>query len=157
MLAYDRQKITADGLPIGYPVSPFLLIPFARNELGIDNRRRRDFNYKISKARIVVEWAFGRLKSRFPALRKLGAVHDMSDIYRAIEAMMVLHNMCQSLGDLPYGESAEPDEDATDEEDMGLDENDEDECQAVEEEYPNLLAAGRAFRLRCLDVICPLS
>ncbi|KAF8608129.1 hypothetical protein BDV93DRAFT_403583, partial [Ceratobasidium sp. AG-I] len=82
-----------------YTLSPLVLIPYKRNELKIDGRRRRNFNYKFSRARIVVEWTFGRLKARFPALRKLGAARDMNDIYRAIEAMMILHNICQLFGD----------------------------------------------------------
>lgn len=139
---------------IGYSLSPYVLIPFASNELGTDGRRR-EFNYKISKACIVVEWAFGRLKARFPALRKMGAVRDMADIYQAIEAMMIVHNLCQDLGDLPHGTSATLGEDETDEE-AGADlDEDEDERWAVGNDYPNLLAAGRALRLHCMDIICP--
>ncbi|KAF8593744.1 hypothetical protein BDV93DRAFT_412655, partial [Ceratobasidium sp. AG-I] len=66
-----------------------------------DGRRRRAFNLQFSRGRIVVEWAFGHLKARFPALKRLGAVRDMGDIYRAIEAMMIVHNMCFQLGDAP--------------------------------------------------------
>jgi hypothetical protein len=144
---------------LGYPVSPYLLIPFARNELVTDGRRRREFNYQMSRARIVVEWTFGRLKSRFPALRKLGAVRDINDTYRAIEAMMVVHNMCQNLGDRPHETSAEAEEEEEEEEEEdgdGDEDGDRDERRAVEEHHPTLLAAGRAFRLRCLDKICPL-
>jgi hypothetical protein len=51
----------------------------------------------------VVEWAFGQLKARFPSLKKLGMVSDMGDIYQAIEAMMVIHNICYDLGNSPDG------------------------------------------------------
>ncbi|KAG8731305.1 hypothetical protein FRC10_001809, partial [Ceratobasidium sp. 414] len=147
------EFLLADG---GYPVSPCVLIPFARNELdaGGDGQRRRDFNHKISQARIVVEWAFGRLKARFPALRKLGAVRDMKEIYRAIEAMMVVHNMCHHFGDVPDDLYAPRDDgELTSDPDTDV----EDERDEVDERDGNMdvLRAGREFRLRCVDIICP--
>ncbi|KAG8740504.1 hypothetical protein FRC10_004197 [Ceratobasidium sp. 414] len=154
----ERQRLFAPGEFLladgGYPVSPYVVIPFARNELNIDGARRRDFNHKMSKARIVVEWAFGRLKARFPSLKKLGAVHDINDIYRAIEAMMVLHNMCQELGDVPSDSRARhDDDDIHSEADGDLDEDDEQVEMANED--MNVLRAGRVFRQRCVDLICP--
>jgi hypothetical protein len=135
-------------------------MPFARNELGTgtEGRRRREFNYQISRARIVVEWAFGRLKARFPALKKLGAVSDMKDIYWAIEAMMVVHNMCYDLGDRPDGLRPYLDGDGVDaesDEDLDEDERDDNQGHGDVGESSNLLHAGRAFRLRCMDIICP--
>jgi hypothetical protein len=59
----------------------------------------------------VVMWAFGRLKSRFPALKKMGAVSDIKDMYRAVQAMMVVHNLCYDLGDRPDGLCAYFDDD----------------------------------------------
>lgn len=143
---------------LGYSLSPFLLLPYARNELNIDGRRRRDFNHKISQARIVVEWAFGKLKGRFPALKKLGATRDMGNIYCAIEAMMIVHNMCHEFGDAPHGSREQLDdhdssaEDEDDEEGGGGDNNDD----MANQENTDLLNLGRAFRERCLNLICPL-
>ncbi|KAG8731018.1 hypothetical protein FRC10_002108 [Ceratobasidium sp. 414] len=134
------EFLLADG---GYTVSPIILTPFARNELGLDTRRRREFNKKISRARIVVEWAFGRLKSRFPALKKLGAVRDIRDTYRVILATMVLHNMCHQLGDAPGVSHAQLGEEIDGESD------EEDDSEQTEPDYSNMtsLNAGRAFRL----------
>ncbi|KAG9090217.1 hypothetical protein FS749_000734 [Ceratobasidium sp. UAMH 11750] len=144
-------------MEVGYPLSPYVLIPFARNELNVDGRRRREFNRKISKARIVVEWAFGRLKARFPALKKLGAVRNMRDIYRAIEAMMVVHNLCHQLGDSPNDFRAQHDDG---EYPGGLDDNldDDDELGEIDERNmgAGALNAGREFRRQCVDIICPL-
>ncbi|KAG8729640.1 hypothetical protein FRC10_003552 [Ceratobasidium sp. 414] len=135
------EFLLADG---GYPVSPYVLIPFTRNELdaGGDGQRRHDFNHKISQAWVVVKWAFGR------------AVQDMKDIYWAIEVMMVVHNMCHRFGDVPDDSHTQHDEGEltgdldTDVED-GLDEVDE------RDENVDVLRAGREFRLRCVDIICP--
>ncbi|QRV93585.1 DDE superfamily endonuclease [Ceratobasidium sp. AG-Ba] len=145
------EFLLADG---GYPPSPWVLIPYARNELGADDRRRR-FNNQISKARVVVEWAFGRLKARFPALRRLGAVRNMKDIYRAIEATMVLHNMCYQLGDSPNGFQNPPENDREDD-------IEEDEEGGQEPWVDNALddlnherRAGKRFREHCLGIICP--
>ncbi|KAG8731237.1 hypothetical protein FRC10_001950, partial [Ceratobasidium sp. 414] len=147
------EFLLADG---GYPDSPYVLIPFTDNELdaGRDGQRQRDFNHKISQARIVVEWAFGRLKARFPVLKRLGAVRDMKDIYQAIEAMMVVHNMCHQFGDVPDDSHAQ---DGDDELTGDLDTDVEDELDEADERDGNvdILRAGREFRLRCLDIICP--
>lgn len=129
-----------------------MLIPFACNELNTDGKRRRAFNYRISKARIVVEWAFGQLKSRFPALKKLGAARDMGDIYRAIEAMMIVHNLCIELGDAPNGFGTEPEETESEPEDL---DNNQGEPREMEGGSANTLDAGRAFRQQCMNIICP--
>jgi hypothetical protein len=100
----------------------------------------------------VVEWAFGRLKSRFPALKKLGAVRDMDDIYRAIAAMMIVHNMCYELGDAPDGFDAGREEGSETESELDLEDN-QDEHGDAEGEL-NVRDAGRAFRQRCVDVVC---
>jgi hypothetical protein len=130
-----------------------VLIPFARNELQTEGRRRRAFNQQVSKGRIVVEWAFGRLKSWFPALTKLGAVRDMADIYRAIEAMMIVHNMCFQLGDAPGGFGAGPEEESESEPEVDL-EVTQGDYNAAEGDL-NVLGAGRAFRQQCVDILCP--
>ncbi|KAG8692171.1 hypothetical protein FRC08_009967 [Ceratobasidium sp. 394] len=144
------EILLADG---GYTISPIVLTPFAKNELGLgsEGRRRREFNQKISRARIVVEWAFGRLKGRFPALKRLGAARDMKDIYRAIQAMMVLHNMCYQLGDAPDGLHTELDEEVDDESDS----EDDDEQAGIDCSDMTHLEAGRAHRLHYLDILCP--
>lgn len=41
------------------------------------------------------------LKGHFPALRLLGGISNIDDIYRVIHALMVLHNMCIMHHDRP--------------------------------------------------------
>lgn len=51
--------------------------------------------------RIEVEHAFGLLKGRFRALKEMGPHLNIQDLYKAIEALMILHNMCIDHGDQP--------------------------------------------------------
>lgn len=46
----------------GYPLLPWLLKPFPHNTNL--SSRQKTFNYRLSRARIVSENAFGRLKAR---------------------------------------------------------------------------------------------
>ena len=50
-----------------YPVLPWLIKPFSFSSL---NSQQKKFNYRISRARIVVEIAFGRLKAFWRRLAK---------------------------------------------------------------------------------------
>ncbi|QRV92652.1 DDE superfamily endonuclease [Ceratobasidium sp. AG-Ba] len=80
------EFLLADG---GYSPSPFVLIPYnARERREGDRERKRLFNEKVSKARVVIEHTF---------------VVEMGNLYRAIEALMVLHNMCYDLHDRADG------------------------------------------------------
>ncbi|KAG9102107.1 hypothetical protein FS749_015690 [Ceratobasidium sp. UAMH 11750] len=90
-------------MEVCYPISPFVVTPFDRRERRIDGNRKRQFNKKISTARVIIERTFGQLKGRFPALHRLGVVQDMMELYRAVEAMMVMHNMCFDLHDRADG------------------------------------------------------
>lgn len=58
------------------------------------------WNRKLSSLCIAVEHAFGWLKSRFPYLHDIPG-YDMKQIYHTIEALMVLHNILDELGDSP--------------------------------------------------------
>ncbi|KAH7921580.1 hypothetical protein BV22DRAFT_980447, partial [Leucogyrophana mollusca] len=62
--------------------------------------QRKSWNRKLSSLRIFVEHAFGRLKGRFPLLRCMTGV-DLIDMFRTIEASMVLHNILEQFGDDP--------------------------------------------------------
>lgn len=46
-----------------------------------------------------MEHAFGDLKGRFPSLKCLGGVDDLPNLFRAIEALLILHNICIELND----------------------------------------------------------
>jgi len=41
------------------------------------------------------------LKGHFPGLKELGGTQDMNGLYNAVEALMVVHNLCISLDDHP--------------------------------------------------------
>ena len=52
------------------------------------------FNNRLSKARVVVEHAYGRLKGRWRCLRSKLAVHVI-DMPELVGACCILHNICQ--------------------------------------------------------------
>jgi hypothetical protein len=59
---------------------------------------RKQWNEAFSTRKVVVEHAFGQLKRRFPSLRYMPG-RDLSYMYRAIEALLVIHNICVELRD----------------------------------------------------------
>lgn len=79
-----------------YPLETWLMKPFSQNAAA--THQYRTFNYRISRARIVVENAFGRLKARW---RRLFKRNDMlvKNIPTVITAACVLHNMCEVHGE----------------------------------------------------------
>jgi hypothetical protein len=64
----------------------------------------RAFNLRLSSVRIVIEHAFGLFKGRFPSLRAMGPHQNIQDLYKTIEALMVLHNMAINFKDRPCDE-----------------------------------------------------
>ena len=60
--------------------------------------QQKTFNYRICRARIVVENSYGRLKARW---RRLVKRNDMNidNIPRAITAACILHNICEIHGE----------------------------------------------------------
>uniref|UniRef100_A0A8C8R9H4 Putative nuclease HARBI1 n=1 Tax=Pelusios castaneus TaxID=367368 RepID=A0A8C8R9H4_9SAUR len=77
-----------------YPLMPWLMKPYTRN-LDPDKER---FNYQLSRCRMVVECAFGRLKARWRALYGRLDLHE-DKIPIVISACCVLHNICESRGE----------------------------------------------------------
>jgi hypothetical protein len=75
-----------------YPLLQWLLKPFPQNEDLSD--QRKNFNYRLSGARIVVENAFGRLKARWRRLMKKNDMH-IRNVQHVIAACCVLHNLCE--------------------------------------------------------------
>ena len=75
-----------------YPLLPWLMKPYT------NNRRltpaARTFNYRLSRARIVVENAFGRLKGRWRCLLKRNDA-QLQHIPHVIAACVTLHNICE--------------------------------------------------------------
>ncbi|CAM4607227.1 unnamed protein product [Lepidochelys kempii] len=99
---FPDQKITVGDveMPIvilgdpAYPLMPWLMKPYP----GSLDSSQELFNYRLSKCRMVVECAFGRLKARW---RSLLTRLDLSEtnIPTVITACCVLHNLCESRGD----------------------------------------------------------
>ena len=80
----------------GYPLLTWLMKPYAYNT-GL-TRAQRTYNYRLSRARIVVENAFGRLKARWQRLLK---PNDMliENVPNIVTACCVLHNICEIHGE----------------------------------------------------------
>ena len=75
-----------------YPLSKWLMKPYSDN--GHLSSSTKDFNYRLSRARIVIENAFGRLKGRWRCLLKQNDT-DLYYLPNVIAACATLHNMCE--------------------------------------------------------------
>lgn len=84
--------ILGDG---AFPLKTWLMKPFGDLHL---TEERRNFNYRLSRARMVTEGAFGKLKGRWRVLhRKNEASKNVCK--KVTLACIVLHNLCISTGD----------------------------------------------------------
>lgn len=79
-----------------YPLLPWVMKPYVDN--GHLSCAQRRFNYRLSRARVVVEDAYGRLKGRRRCLSKRNNT-DVSDLPDLIVACCVLHNLCEIHGE----------------------------------------------------------
>lgn len=86
-------------LSTGFQITPYTIRPFDETELrAADRARLRNFNEKLSSARIISEHAFGEIKGRFPALKNLPGC-DVVRTYLSVEAMFIMHNIFKIIGD----------------------------------------------------------
>ncbi|XP_033104551.1 protein ANTAGONIST OF LIKE HETEROCHROMATIN PROTEIN 1-like [Anneissia japonica] len=79
-----------------YTLLPWLMKRFSQR--GNVDRRHLVFNYKLSKARMVVEQAFGNLKGRWRILMRRNDSH-ISKILMIVNTCCVLHNFCIEQND----------------------------------------------------------
>ena len=79
-----------------YPNIKELLVPFKHNQ--ILTAIQRNYNYRLSSTRVVIENAFGILKQRFRQLIMLD-FHTVNKITKFILSCCVLHNLCIDSGD----------------------------------------------------------
>ena len=79
-----------------YPLLPWLMKAFANN--GQLSPQQRNFNYRLSNARVVVEHAYGRLKGRWRCLLKRNDI-TVENVPTLVATCCVLHNICESNGD----------------------------------------------------------
>ncbi|XP_046544977.1 protein ANTAGONIST OF LIKE HETEROCHROMATIN PROTEIN 1-like [Haliotis rubra] len=90
-----------------YPLKSWLLKPYTgRANL---TPAQSTFNYRLSRARMTIENAFGRLKGRWRCLQKRMDV-DVEFACTVITCCVVLHNICESVRDL-YKEDWDTEED----------------------------------------------
>ena len=131
--------------------------PFDEKELAdaplAEHPRMRAFNKCLSSVRITVEHAFGLLKGRFPSLKEMGRHEDIQEAYKAIEALMIIHNICIDWKDQPDRIwDFDPTDDWSDDEDEEQDENIDGEVIEGEAQVPGhetnawLLEMGREKR-----------
>ncbi|KAF8579607.1 hypothetical protein K439DRAFT_1359267 [Ramaria rubella] len=69
--------------------------------LKIEQMHQHDFNKRLSHVWIWIEHAFGWLKGRFPALKAMGSANNIQEVHKAVEALMVVHNLCIDMDDHP--------------------------------------------------------
>lgn len=79
-----------------YPLQTWLMKPFPQS--GVLTSEMRQYNYRICRARIVVENAYGRLKARWRRLMKRNDMH-VNHIPNIIAAACILHNLCEVHGE----------------------------------------------------------
>lgn len=72
-----------------FPLRPWMMKPFAAR--GLDNRERI-FNYRLSRARRIVENAFGILVQRWAVLQTTIALQPRRTV-AVVKACLVLHNL----------------------------------------------------------------
>ena len=91
-------KQTVPPLIVGdsaFPIAPWLMKPYTDAVLS---PKQRYFNYRLSRARMVTEGAYGQLKGRWRVL--LRKCESSAENVRTFAlACMVLHNVCLAMGD----------------------------------------------------------
>ena len=101
LLQSHARSIEGKSVPVflvgysGYPLMRWLLKPFPFS--GDLSTSKKTFNYRLSRARIVSEIAFGRLKARW---RRLSKQNEMivTNVTPVVVACCILHNICEIHG-----------------------------------------------------------
>ncbi|XP_038050624.1 protein ANTAGONIST OF LIKE HETEROCHROMATIN PROTEIN 1-like [Patiria miniata] len=97
---YAKTVDGVDVFPIilgdsAFPFKPWLMKPYTDAVL---TPKQRYFNYRLSRARMTTEGAYGRLKGRWRVLqRKCESIPE--NVRSATLACIVLHNICIDRGD----------------------------------------------------------
>ena len=96
------KSISGKNIPLvflgdpAYPLLDWLMKAFP--DSGNLTANQKQFNYCLSRARVVVEHAYGRLKGRWRCLMKRLDV-SVCDVPELVAACCVLHNVCEVHGD----------------------------------------------------------
>ena len=99
-----RRNVSMNGVDVplfligdsAYPLQSWRMKPFAHNSSL--TLQQKTYNYRICKACIVDENAYGRLKARWRRLLKRNDM-DISNIPTVIAAACILHNICEVHGE----------------------------------------------------------
>ena len=78
-----------------FPLQPWLMKPCTNANPIL---QRRYYNYRLSRARVVTECAFGQLKGRWWILLRRCEC-SQENMKKAALAWVVLHNICLQMGD----------------------------------------------------------
>ena len=98
LLPHQPCQINGVNVPLvilgdpAYPLLPWLMKPYLHH--GSLSNERKVYNYRHSRARMVVENTFGRLKGRWRYLLKRNDTAT-EDVPLLIVACCVLHNVCE--------------------------------------------------------------
>lgn len=78
-----------------YHLLPWLMKAYPGNNL---TEEQKLFNYRLSRARMTIECAFGRLKGRWRCLLKR-LYNDITSVSEIVKSCCTLHNICEIHGD----------------------------------------------------------
>lgn len=101
---FSHQQKNIGGQDVGhyilgdaaYPLTSWLMKPFLDN--GHLTPQQEVYNKKTSRARVVVENTFGRLKGRWRCLQKRNDC-SLERVMSMVLTCCVLHNLCESHGE----------------------------------------------------------
>ena len=81
-----------------FPLLNQLMKPFPH--VSVLSEAQKQFNFRLSRARRVIENAFGRLKLRFRYLLK--RIESRVNVNETIHAAVLLHNLCEeNMDEIP--------------------------------------------------------
>ena len=97
---YSKKDADMEVYPMligdsAFPFMPWLMKPYGN---AILTEQQRYFNYRFSRARMVVEGAFGQLKARWRILKRKNE-SDLSTVRIMSLACIILHKICIDVSD----------------------------------------------------------
>ncbi|KAJ8940307.1 hypothetical protein NQ314_010754 [Rhamnusium bicolor] len=88
----------------GYPLEPFLMVPFHENAQQPQNDGRENFNRSLRQARCIIERCIGLLKMRFRSImQERRARYDPHFMGKIVNCCACLHNICVERN-IPFNE-----------------------------------------------------